>query len=82
MAYGAAMVAMGWPEIDTTGLGDVHIVWPPCAHMTVAPMVKMDPGIFSALVRGLLYEPAMVNAVSLIATVLPMRLMVACPLLM
>ena len=78
MAYGAAMVAMGMPETMTTGLGTVGTACPPCEHSTVAPMCRIGPGIGSPS-----HAPAMVSAVSLMATAGPMSVIVApCPLLM
>jgi hypothetical protein len=38
MEYGAAMVAIGMPDTMTCGLGTVGSAWPPCAHITTAPM--------------------------------------------
>jgi hypothetical protein len=37
-AYGAAMVVIGVPETVTRGLGAVGVAWPPCEHITTAPV--------------------------------------------
>lgn len=36
--YGAEIVATGIPDTVTIGLGAVGIAWPPCAHVTTAPI--------------------------------------------
>ena len=70
---------MGMPETKTTGLGIVGIACPPCEHITTAPMCNIGPGILYSPS----YAPTTVSAVSLMATVGPMSVIVApCPLLM
>ncbi len=43
--YDSAMVAMGWPETVTRGLGATGWANPPCRHRTVAPTCKIELGI-------------------------------------
>jgi len=44
MAYGAAIVAVGWPLTSTRAFGAVGTALPPCAQSTVAPRCNKGPG--------------------------------------
>jgi hypothetical protein len=43
-AYGATIVATGWPLTDTRGFGAVGVACPPCEQSTVAPTWRIGPG--------------------------------------
>jgi hypothetical protein len=83
-AQGAAIVAIGIPDTSTHGLGTVGMACPPCAHITVAPICKIGPGIadLPPFVAGNFHfsgahGPTTVKALMLIATAGPIKVIIA-----